>query len=57
MYEVTDNGGAKISKTITVTVISNDLPVISGADDITIKEGTEFDLMSGIKLRILKMEI
>ncbi|MGU8400814.1 immunoglobulin-like domain-containing protein, partial [Clostridium perfringens] len=34
VYEVTDNGGAKTSKTITVTVISNDLPVISGADDI-----------------------
>ena len=51
VYEVTDNVGAKTSKTITVTVISNDLPVISGADDITIKEGTEFDLMSGIKAK------
>ncbi|MGU9320763.1 DUF5011 domain-containing protein, partial [Clostridium perfringens] len=30
-------------------MISNDLPVISGAEDIAIKEGTEFDLMSGIK--------
>ncbi|HAT4368153.1 TPA: DUF5011 domain-containing protein [Clostridium perfringens] len=49
VYEVTDNQGAKTSKTITVTVLSNDLPVISGADNITIKEGTEFDAMSGIK--------
>ncbi len=32
-------------------MISNDLPVISGADDIAIKEGTEFDLMSGIKAK------
>ncbi|EPZ62088.1 actinobacterial surface-anchored domain protein [[Clostridium] sordellii ATCC 9714] len=48
VYEVTDSKGATATKTITVTVISNDKPVISGADNISIKEGTPFNPMAGV---------
>ncbi|WWU63313.1 DUF5011 domain-containing protein [Clostridium baratii] len=48
VYEVTDKQGAKAIKTITVTVISNDKPVISGADNVSITEGTKFDPMAGV---------
>ncbi|CEI71969.1 immunoglobulin-like domain-containing protein [Romboutsia hominis] len=47
-YEVTDNEGATATKTITVTVKSNDKPVITGVDNISIREGTEFDPMAGV---------
>ncbi|CEP46126.1 ChW repeat-containing protein [[Clostridium] sordellii] len=48
VYEVTDSKGATATKTITVTVISNDKPVISGADNVSIKEGTTFNPMAGV---------
>ena len=48
VYEVTDNGGATVRKTITVKVVSNDKPVISGAEDTTIKFGSEFDKYAGV---------
>ncbi|MCX0365311.1 DUF5011 domain-containing protein [Clostridium perfringens] len=48
VYEVTDNQGATSTKTITVTVLSNDAPVISGTDNISIKEGDAFDPMAGV---------
>ena len=48
VYEVTDSQGAKVTKTITVNVKSNDKPVISGANNISIIEGTKFDPMKGI---------
>ena len=49
VYEVTDNNGATVRKTITVKVVSNDKPVISGAEDITIEFGSEFDKYAGVK--------
>ncbi|SCI95797.1 Internalin-A precursor [uncultured Clostridium sp.] len=48
VYEVTDSQGAKVTKTITVNVKSNDKPVISGANNISIIEGTKFDPMKGV---------
>ncbi|EPB8164328.1 TPA: DUF5011 domain-containing protein, partial [Clostridium perfringens] len=48
VYEVTDKGGAKTSKTVTVTVVSNDSPVISGVENLVLKEGTAFDPMTGV---------
>ena len=48
VYEVTDSKGATATKTITVTVRSNDKPVISGADNVSIKEGTSFNPMAGV---------
>ena len=47
-YEVTDNNGATVRKTITVKVVSNDKPVISGAEDITIELGSNFDKYAGV---------
>ncbi len=47
-YEVTDSKGATATKIITVTVKSNDKPVINGADNVSIKEGTAFDPMAGV---------
>nr|WP_172692235.1 leucine-rich repeat protein [Paeniclostridium sordellii]AUO31860.1 hypothetical protein [Paeniclostridium sordellii] len=48
VYEVTDSKGATATKTITVTVRSNDKPVISGTDNVSIKEGTLFNPMAGV---------
>ncbi|MEG2739728.1 immunoglobulin-like domain-containing protein, partial [Clostridium sp.] len=48
VYEVTDSKGAKTTKTITIIVRSNDKPVISGADNCSIKEGDIFDPMAGV---------
>ena len=48
VYEVTDKQGAKTRKTITVTVLSNDKTIISGADNTSIVEGTEFNPMDGV---------
>ncbi|WP_460423860.1 immunoglobulin-like domain-containing protein, partial [Paraclostridium sordellii] len=48
VYEVTDSKGATSTKTITVTVRSNDKPVISGADNVSIKEGSPFNPMAGV---------
>lgn len=48
VYKVTDSKGATTTKSIVVTVRSNDKPVISGADDTSIKEGTSFDSMEGV---------
>ena len=48
VYEVIDSQGAKVTKTITVNVKSNDKPVISGANNVSIIEGTKFDPMKGV---------
>ncbi|MCU9811317.1 DUF5011 domain-containing protein [Paraclostridium sp. AKS81] len=48
VYKVTDSKGATTIKSIVVTVRSNDKPIISGADDTSIKEGTSFDPMDGV---------
>ncbi|MDM0612964.1 DUF5011 domain-containing protein, partial [Clostridium perfringens] len=48
VYEVTDSQGATSTKTITVTVLSNDAPIISGTDNVSIKEGDAFDPMTGV---------
>ena len=48
VYEATDSQGAKVTKTITVNVKSNDKPVISGANNISIIEGTKFEPMKGV---------
>ena len=48
VYEVTDKQGAKTRKTITVTVLSNDKTIISGADNTSIVEGTKFNPMDGV---------
>ena len=47
-YKVTDSKGASTTKSILVTVRSNDKPIISGADNTSIKEGTSFDPMDGV---------
>lgn len=47
-YKVNDSKGASATKSILVTVRSNDKPLIIGADDTSIKEGTLFDPMDGI---------
>ncbi|WP_338631801.1 immunoglobulin-like domain-containing protein [Clostridium baratii] len=48
VYEVTDSHDEKTRKTITVTVVSNEKPVINGIDNVTIKEGTVFNPMTGV---------
>ena len=48
VYKVIDSKGAISTKTITVTVRSNDKPTISGVDNVSIKEGTTFSLMDGV---------
>ncbi len=48
VYKVTDSKGATTTKSIVVTVRSNDKPIISGADDTSIKEETSFDPMDGV---------
>ncbi|MFR3497820.1 MAG: immunoglobulin-like domain-containing protein [Paraclostridium bifermentans] len=47
-YKVTDSKRASTTKSILVTVRSNDKPLIIGADDTSIKEGTLFDPMDGV---------
>lgn len=47
-YKITDSKGASTTKSILVTVRSNDKPLIIGADDTSIKEGTLFDPMDGV---------
>ena len=48
VYEVTDSNGATATKTITVTVRSNNKPIIIGADNVSVKEGTSFNPMTGV---------
>ena len=48
VYEVSDKDGATVRKTITVIVRSNDKPIISGVDDVTIVQGTEFNKLLGV---------
>lgn len=49
-YEVTDSDGNKASKIMEVDVVETlgNAPVISGADDIEINVGDEFDPLSGV---------
>ena len=47
-YRVVDRGGLEDTKTITVIVLSNQKPVISGADDVKIEFGAAFDPMAGV---------
>ncbi|MBC2320279.1 immunoglobulin-like domain-containing protein [Listeria booriae] len=46
-YSVLDSDGNETEKTITVTILSNDAPVIHG-QDITFKAGKAFDPMAGV---------
>ncbi|MBC2326973.1 immunoglobulin-like domain-containing protein [Listeria booriae] len=46
-YSVTDSDGNTTTKTITVTVSSNNAPVITAADK-TVKKGASFDPMAGV---------
>ncbi|MBC1975332.1 immunoglobulin-like domain-containing protein [Listeria booriae] len=46
-YSVTDSDGNTTTKTITVTVSSNNAPVITAADK-TLKKGASFDPMTGV---------
>ena len=48
VYEVTDSKGVSTTKVISVVVVSNNKPVIIGANDIKIKKGSKFDLMAGV---------
>jgi Leucine-rich repeat (LRR) protein len=48
-YQVADSKGATATKTISVIVKSNDNPVISGADDISIIEGESFNPLKGVR--------
>ncbi|MEN2256334.1 DUF5011 domain-containing protein (plasmid) [Paraclostridium benzoelyticum] len=48
VYKVTDSNGATTTKSIAVIVKSNDKPVINGANNASIKEGTSFDSMKGV---------
>ncbi|WP_338631904.1 immunoglobulin-like domain-containing protein [Clostridium baratii] len=48
VYEITDSQGAKTIKEIHVTVVSNDKPIINGANNVIIVEGTSFDPMAGV---------
>lgn len=47
-YQVSNSKGATATKTISVIVKSNDMPVISGADDISIIEGENFNPLKGV---------
>ncbi|MBC1511471.1 LPXTG cell wall anchor domain-containing protein [Listeria booriae] len=46
-YSVLDSDGSETEKTITVTILSNDAPVIHG-QDVTFKAGKAFDPMAGV---------
>ncbi|WP_185434497.1 LPXTG cell wall anchor domain-containing protein, partial [Listeria booriae] len=46
-YSVLDSDGNETEKTITVTILSNDAPVIHG-QDITFKAGKAFDPLAGV---------
>ncbi|MBC1984598.1 immunoglobulin-like domain-containing protein [Listeria booriae] len=46
-YSVLDSDGNETEKTITVTILSNDAPVIHG-QDVTFKAGKAFDPMAGV---------
>ncbi|WP_088840805.1 immunoglobulin-like domain-containing protein [Listeria sp. ILCC797] len=46
-YKVTDSDGNEATKTITVTVTTNDIPVITAADK-TLKVGDAFDPKTGV---------
>ncbi|MBA3926750.1 immunoglobulin-like domain-containing protein [Listeria rustica] len=47
-YSVTDSAGNVTTKSITITVTSNEKPVISGAANKSIKAGTAFDAKAGV---------
>ena len=47
-YSVSDSDGNTVSKTIELTIKSNDKPVIIGTDDVIIKQGTTFDPMDSV---------
>lgn len=48
-YEVSDKQGLKAYKSISVKVLSNGKPVITGADNVEIKVGTIFDIKAGVE--------
>ena len=48
VYEVTNSKGVSTTKVMSVVVVSNNKPVIIGADDIKIKKGSKFNLMYGV---------
>ncbi len=47
-YKVVDKKGLETTKTIVVIVLSNEKPVISGADDMQIEFGSAFDPKLGV---------
>ena len=47
-YEVVGSNGNLVTKTIVVTVLSNEKPVISGADNIKIEFNSNFDKKAGV---------
>ncbi|MGG7058058.1 immunoglobulin-like domain-containing protein [Clostridium tertium] len=49
VYEVVGSNGKLVTKTIAVTVLSNEKPVITGADDIEIEFGSSFDVRKDVK--------
>ncbi|MBS4804222.1 MAG: DUF5011 domain-containing protein, partial [Clostridium sp.] len=49
VYEVVGSNGKLVTKTISVTVLSNEKPVITGADDIEIEFGSSFDARKDVK--------
>ena len=48
VYEVIDSKGVLTSKVISVIVVSDNKPIIIGAEDIEIIEGSNFDPMEGV---------
>ena len=49
-YTATDIYGNKVEQSITLTVVANQAPVISGVSDHTIKVGDLFDPKAGVKV-------
>lgn len=49
VYEVVGSNGKLVTKTISVTVRSNEKSVIKGTDDIEIEFGSSFDVRKGVK--------
>ncbi len=48
VFSVKDNAGNDVSKKVTLTILSNNKPVIYGAEDIEIYEGEIFDPLEGV---------
>ncbi|WP_327444093.1 immunoglobulin-like domain-containing protein [Clostridium tarantellae] len=51
VYSLIDSDGNELKKTRVITVRSNEKPIISGADKLTLKVGDAFDKMQGVFAR------